>query len=159
MNVELKARTADHVKTYWERTKDPEIRALIPIAELTFEESLRQYEESLFPGASSFGRVIYADGCYVGDVWCYGIDEREEKMAMFSFLIFEKKLWGKGIGSQAAKLFLPEVFSRYQINKMGAFTYADNLSSIEALTKAGFREVERFEEEGRMSVYLEAQRR
>ena len=37
--------------------------------------------------------------------------------------------------------------SRYQINKMGAFTYADNLSSIEALTKAGFREVERFEEE------------
>ena len=138
MNVELKARTADHVKTYWERTKDPEIRALIPIAELTFEESLRQYEESLFPGASSFGRVIYADGCYVGDVWCYGIDEREEKMAMFSFLIFEKKLWGKGIGSQAAKLFLPEVFSRYQINKMGAFTYADNLSSIEALKKAGF---------------------
>ena len=71
---------------------------------------------------------------------------------------FEKKLWGKGIGSQAAKLFLPEVFSRYQINKMGAFTYADNLSSIEALKKAGFREVERFEEEGRMSVYLEAQR-
>ena len=57
-------------------------------------ESLRQYEESLFPGASSFGRVIYADGCYVGDVWCYGIDEREEKMAMFSFLILEKKLWG-----------------------------------------------------------------
>ena len=65
MNVKLKARTADHVKTYWERTKDPEIRALIPIAELTFEESLQQYEESLFPGASSFGRVIYADGCYL----------------------------------------------------------------------------------------------
>ena len=40
MNVKLKARTADHVKTYWERTKDPEIRALIPIAELNFEESL-----------------------------------------------------------------------------------------------------------------------
>ena len=36
MNVELKARTADHVKTYWERTKDPEIRALIPIAAVSY---------------------------------------------------------------------------------------------------------------------------
>lgn len=158
MRIELKARTAEHVKIYWEKTQDAEIRALIPIAALTLHQALQQFEESQKPGASSFGRTVFAEDAYVGDVWCYGIDEKEEKMAMFSFLIFEKALWGKGVGSQAAKLFLPEVFARYRIEKMGAFTFADNLASIGALKKAGFQEMERFEEEGRLSVYLEAQK-
>ena len=76
-------------------------------------------------------------------------------MAMFSFLIFEKRLWGKGVGSQAARLFCQEVFSRYAILKLGAFAYMENVCSLRALEKAGFREKERFLEEGRLSVYLE----
>lgn len=156
VKIYLKPRTAENVTIYWEKTQDREIRSRIPIADLSLEESLRHFEEAQRPGASSFGMSIYADSAYVGDVWCYGIDEWGEKMAMFSFLIFEKSLWGKGVGSAAAKLFLPEIFSRYAIEKVGAFTYADNAASLGALKKAGFQEIERFEEEGRLSVYLEA---
>jgi RimJ/RimL family protein N-acetyltransferase len=155
IKVVLRPRTAEHVRIYWEKTQDEEIRKRIPLQDISLEEALRQFEASRQPDATSFGMCIEADGDYVGDVWCYGIDEAEEEMAMFSFLIFEKRLWGKGVGSQAARLFCQEVFSRYAIRRLGAFAYAKNVCSLRALEKAGFREKERFLEEGRLSVYLE----
>lgn len=158
MNVALTPRTAEHVRIYWKKIQDEEIRKRIPLRDLSLEEALRQFEASRQPGAASFGMCIEAEGEYVGDVWCYGIDETEEKMAMFSFLIFEKGLWGKGVGSQAARLFCREAFSRYAIRKLGAFTYAENIGSLRALEKAGFLEQERFLEEGKLSIYLERQK-
>lgn len=155
MKITLTPRTVEHVKIYWNRTQDQEIRKGIPIQSVSIEEALLQFEASCQPEARSFGRCIEVDGNYVGDVWCYGIHEADEKMAMFSFLIFEKKIWGKGVGSGAAKMFLTEVFSRYAIEKVGAFSYAENIGSLRALEKAGFQEKERFQEAGRLSVYLE----
>lgn len=155
MKITLTPRTAEHVKIYWKKIQDEEIRKHIPLESLSLEEALGQYEASVQPGANSFGMCIEADGDYVGDAWCYGIDEENEKMAMFSFLIFEKSLWGKGVGSEAARLFCTEALSRYKIRKLGAFTYAENIGSLKALQKAGFFEKERFLEEGRLSVYLE----
>ncbi|MCI8543860.1 MAG: GNAT family N-acetyltransferase [Lachnospiraceae bacterium] len=155
MKITLTPRTAEHVKIYWKKIQDEEIRKHIPLESLSLEEALGQFEASVQPGANSFGMCIEADGDYVGDAWCYGIDEENEKMAMFSFLIFEKSLWGKGVGSEAARLFCTEALSRYKIRKLGAFTYAENIGSLKALQKAGFFEKERFLEEGRLSVYLE----
>lgn len=157
IKVALKPRRLEHVRIYWEKTQDKEIRRRIPLQDISLEEALRQFEASRQPGATSFGMCIEADGDYVGDVWCYGIDEAGEQMAMFSFLIFEKSLWGKGVGSEAARLFCQEAFSRYDIRKLGAFAYAENTGSLRALEKAGFREKERFLEDGRLSVYLEWQ--
>lgn len=151
----LVPRTAGHVKIYWEKMQDEEIRRRIPMRDLSLEEALRQFEASRQPGAGSFGMCIEADGRYVGDVWCYGIDEEDGEMAMFSFVIFEKDLWGKGVGSEAARLFCTEMLSRYEVRKLGAFAYAENIGSLRALEKAGFQERERFQEEGRISVYLE----
>lgn len=155
MKITLTPRTAEHVKIYWKKIQDEEIRKHIPLESLSLEEALGQFEASVQPGANSFGMCIEADSDYVGDAWCYGIDEENEKMAMFSFLIFEKSLWGKGVGSEAARLFCTEALSRYKIRKLGAFTYAENIGSLKALQKAGFFEKERFLEEGRLSVYLE----
>ena len=112
IKVVLRPRTAEHVRIYWEKTQDEEIRKRIPLQDISLEKALRQFEASRQPDATSFGMCIEADGDYVGDVWCYGIDEAEEEMAMFSFLIFEKRLWGKGVGSQAARLFCQEVLSQ-----------------------------------------------
>ena len=155
MKVSLVPRTAEHVRICWKATQDEEIRKRIPLQDISLEEALRQFEASRQPDATSFGMCIEADGDYVGDVWCYGIDEAGEEMAMFSFLVFEKRLWGRGVGSQAARLFCQEAFSRYAILKLGAFAYAENISSLKALEKVGFLEKERFLEEGKLSVYLE----
>ena len=128
IKVVLRPRTAEHVRIYWEKTQDEEIRKRIPLQDISLEKALRQFEASRQPDATSFGMC---------------------------FLIFEKRLWGKGVGSQAARLFCQEVFSRYAIRRLGAFAYAENVCSLRALEKAGFREKERFLEEGRLSVYLE----
>lgn len=158
MEITLTSRTADHVRQYWEKSQDPEIQEMLPSAADSLEASLKMFEESQQPGAKSFGQVILADGAYVGDIWCYGIDEEDEKMAMLSFCIFEKSVWHKGICTKAVELFLPLAFEKYQIEKMGAFTFSDNLASIGTLKKTGFQEREEFTEEGRLSKYFEKEK-
>lgn len=79
-------------------------------------------------------------------------------MAMLSIVIFEKELWGKGIGAQATKDFIKEVFNKYDLEKIGAFTYAFNHRSIGLLEKTGFSKIEIFIEDGIESIYLEKHR-
>ena len=155
MNITLAERRAAHVSTYWHKTQDEEIKALLPSSAQTEEQALEMYRQSCLPGASSFGRVILADGEYIGDIWCYCIDEQEEKSAMLSYCIFEKEYWGKGIMPEAGRLFLREVFQCYAIEKMGAFTYSANKPSIRVMEKLGFDFVEEWEEEGVFSCYFE----
>lgn len=153
--IRLQPRTAEHVRIYWERTQDDEIRSMFPMAGASLEQALELFEQSNLPGASSYGRIICADGHYIGDIWCYCIDEKEEKTAMLSILIFDKAFWHKGIGQRAIGLFLQEMFTKYQLETIGAFTFADNVSSVHALEKSGFEKLEEFSEDGRASVYLE----
>lgn len=155
MDVILKKRMKDHVITFWEKTQDEEIQKLFPFSIESLEDALKLYEESLKDGALSYGKVIYYGNKYIGDIWCYGIDEINEKMAMLSIVIFEKELWGRGIASQVTKDFIKEVFSKYKIDKVGAFTYTFNDRSIILLEKAGFTKVETFIEDGIESIYLE----
>ena len=104
MQIELKPRTEENVRIYFERTQDPVIQHWLPQASQTVEQAVEAYRQSLAPGAASYGRTIWADGAYVGDIWCYGIHTQQSPDAMVSYCIFEKQLWGKGI---AAK---PEIF-------------------------------------------------
>ncbi len=155
MDISLAVRTTEHVSIYWNKTQDDEIKTMLPSSAESEEKALAMYEESLKSDAKSYGKVILADGTYVGDIWCYCIDETEEKSAMLSYCIFEKTLWNKGIASEAVKLFLKEVFDRYKIDKIGAFTYAFNTASIRVLEKVGFTLIDKWEEDGVMSHYYE----
>lgn len=155
MNIELKTRTRSHVLTFWDETQDEEIRKLFPSSIMSKEEALILFDESLKGAASSYGKVIYFEGRYIGDIWCYSIDESDEKMAMLSTVIFDKKMWGKGIGTEAARTFLDEIFNKYNIEKVGAFTYSNNYASIGLLEKVGFVEIEKFIENGVESRYFE----
>ncbi len=158
MNITLDSRTAVHVSTYWKRTQDAEIKAMLPSSAKTEEQALRMFEDSLRPDATSYGRIILIDDEYVGDIWCYCIDEAEEKSAMLSYCIFEKQYWNKGIATEAVKLFLQDVFQRYQIQRVGAFTYANNRASIRVLEKAGFHWMENWAEDSILSCYYEIEK-
>ena len=155
MTVELKERTESHVRTYFDRTRDPEIRAMIPQTAETVEQAVAAFERTLLPGATSFGRTVYADGAYVGDIWCYCIDLQEEPNAMISYCLFEKELWNRGIATEALNRFETEIVSRFGLKSLGAFTYCDNLSSVRVLEKNGFSKIEEFTEDGRRSVYYQ----
>lgn len=155
MDIKLENRTLDHVIKFWNMTQDEEIRRLFPLSSQSLEDALQAFQESLAEDSKSYGKIILFDDKYIGDIWCYCIDEHMERMAMLSVLIFEKDFWGKGIASEASKAFIKEVAHNYTIDKIGAFTYSTNKASISLLQKLGFVEVEKFIEEGIESSYLE----
>ena len=153
--VELKERSEQHVRIYFERTQDPEIQALIPQSAKTVADAISLFEKTLLPGATSFGRTIYMDGRYVGDIWCYCINHEEEPNAMVSYCLFEKALWNKGIATEAVKQFLAEITPRFSLKTIGAFTYCDNIPSIRVLEKNGFSKMEEFTDGGKLSAYFQ----
>ncbi|MGL4800170.1 MAG: GNAT family N-acetyltransferase [Cellulosilyticaceae bacterium] len=155
MKIELKERTIEHVSIYWKRTQDEEIKKALPTKGCSEEQAIEMFRKSCLPNATSYGRVIYVEGRYVGDVWCYGIDEDNGKFAMLSYALFDKDIWGKGIATTAVGMFVDEVFERYKIDKIGAFTYSSNEASIRVLEKQGFHMAEEFEENAIGSKYFE----
>ena len=106
MYITLRERTADSVRTYFEKANRPEIKQVLPQKAKTVEEALEDYELTLSPNAESYGQTVYADGKYVGDVWCYCIDMDNEPNCMLSFCIFELEYWFKGIATMAVKMFI-----------------------------------------------------
>ena len=155
MDIELRERTPNHVRIYFERVQDPEIQQYLPRTVTSIQQALANFEDTQKPNATSFGRTIYAEGDYVGDVWCYGIDLLETPQAMVSYCIFDKSYWGKGVMSRALALFVAEIEERYAISRIGAFSFAANTASVRALEKNGFRILETFSENGVESVYLQ----
>lgn len=152
--IELRPRTEATVRTYFERAQDEEIKKTLPQKAKTVEEALADYEKTLLPDATSYGKSVYADGVHVGDVWAYCIGGGDPD-AMLSFCIFKKSLWGKGIATEAVRQFLSEIQTKYRLKTVGAFTYSKNAASRKVLQANGFREVETFTEDGKESKYLQ----
>lgn len=155
MIIALKDRTADSVRTYFEKTNRPEIKQVLPQKAKTVEEALEDYEKTLLPNAASFGQTVYVDGKYVGDVWCYCIDMDDEPNCMISFCIFEPEYWSKGIATTAVNMFIKNICAKYHVKTIGAFTFLHNDASIRVLEKNGFAVVEEFEEDGVLSKYFQ----
>lgn len=158
MEVSLRERTAETVAVYFEKANTPEIRKVLPQKATTLEEALADYRQTLLPGASSYGRTIYVGERYVGDVWCYCIDPQNEPNAMVSYCVFERDCWGQGVATGALALFMEEIWEKFQLKSLGAFTYASNVSSIRVLEKNGFRMMEEFAEGGVLSRYYQIDR-
>ena len=95
------------------------------------------------------------DGVYVGDIWCYCIDFDDTPNAMISYCIFESAYWNKGIATEALRLFLLEIRSKYHFHTVGAFTFSDNIPSIRVMEKNNFMMMEEFIEDGVPSQYNE----
>jgi len=155
MRIELRARTEHQVRIYFDRTRDEEIQRMCPQKAQTVEEAIADFRKTLEADANSFGRTVYADGKYVGDVWLYCIDEEENADAMLSFCLFEKELWGRGIMTEAVRMFLEETERRFSLRTVGAFTFVENRGSQRVLMKNGFVLQESFFEDGRESGYFE----
>ena len=151
----LKERTEETVRIYFEKVSTEKIRAVLPQRAKTVEEALQDYRQTLLQGAVSYGRTIWLEQSYIGDIWCYGIHMEMEPDAMISYCIFEEAVWGKGIATEAVKIFLREISEKFQIETIGAFTFWDNIASIRVLEKNGFERKEVFEESGRISAYFQ----
>ncbi len=74
MKVELRERTEETVRIYFETVRRQGLDRTLPQQAKTAEEAVEDYRQTLLPGAKSYGRTIWVDGTYAGDVWCYGIE-------------------------------------------------------------------------------------
>lgn len=155
MKIELKERTERHVRIYYEKVQDPDIRKTLPQTVETLEQALVNFRNTLQPNATSYGKTVYVDEIYAGDIWCYGISPHETPQAMVSYCLFEKMLWGNGVMSIALMQFLDDIAQRYSLTSIGAFTYSSNQASIRVLVKNGFIEKETFVEDGAESKYFQ----
>ena len=129
MEVTLGRRTEKTATFYFQKANTPEIKKYLPQRAATLEEFLADFRASQAPGAPSYGRTIWLDGQYVGDVWCYCIAPGEVPGAMVSYCLFQPERRGRGV--------------------------TDNLPSIRVLEKNSFCMMEEFEEDGRLSRYYE----
>lgn len=154
MKIELRERTADTVLTYFRMTRDPEVSKYLPQKAKSKDEALADYQNTLQPGASSYGRTIFADDNYVGDIWCYCI-QPDKPNAMISYCIFDKAYWNQSIATKSLQMFLTEISIKLNINSVGAFTYSANEASIKVLLKNGFEDAETFIEDGIESKYFQ----
>lgn len=155
MELELRERGFEEVKIYFERSADPEICRMLPRSVTTLEQAVENWRLACQPGADSFGRTIWVDGRYVGDIWCYSIRPGSSPEGMLSYCIFDKTLWGRGIATRAAAAFLLEIKARFGLKTIGAFCYQENRASLCVLKKTGFVCRESFTEDGVASCYLE----
>lgn len=155
MVIILGDRTEASVRQYYEKAQQPEIKKMLPQKAKSVEEAVSDYKKTLLPGSTSYGRTVYADGTYIGDIWCYRIDKSETPNAMLSFCIFEASFQNKGAATQAVSLFLNEMRRLYYVNTIGAFTFSENRASQRVLEKSGFQLTEEFFEDGKASRYYQ----
>lgn len=155
MEISLGVRREHHAIAFWHAAQNESIRRMLPLSASSPEEAAAQWRAAQAPGASSYGRIILADGRYIGDVWCYCIDTAGQPQAMLSYCIIDPSMHGRGVATQAVQLFLEEIAERFSIRTVGAFTFADNMPSIRVLEKCDFVRQELFEEDGRLSCYYQ----
>lgn len=155
MKIELGDRTPETVALYFGKAQQQIIKSTLPQKAATVEEALKDYRNTLLPNATSYGRIIIVNNVYVGDVWCYCINQEETPNAMLSYCVFDNSCWNKGIATAAVSLFLTEVKEKYALHTMGAFTFSDNQASIKVLEKNSFSFIEEFFEDGRKSRYFQ----
>ena len=155
MVINLCDRTEASVRLYYEKAQQPEIKKVLSQKAKSVEEAVSDYKQTLRPDSASCGRTVYANGTYVGDVWCYRIDKTETPNAMLSFCIFERSFQNKGIATDAVALFLKEIRKKYYVNTIGAFTFSENRASQRVLEKSGFQLMEEFCEDGIESRYYQ----
>lgn len=155
MKIELGERTAETVALYFVKAQQQIIKDTLPQKAKTVEEALSDYQETLLPDATSYGRTIIVNGAYIGDVWCYCIDKEDTPNAMLSYCIFDDSYWNQGIATAAVSLFLNEIKGKYELHTIGAFTFSENRASIKVLEKNGFSFVEEFYEDRRKSQYFQ----
>jgi len=82
--------------------------------------------------------AIVSDGTIVGNIGILSKEDIHRKNVEIGYFLSEK-YWGKGIATRALKAVTSYAFSNFDIVRVYAETFADNIRSRRALEKAGFK--------------------
>jgi RimJ/RimL family protein N-acetyltransferase len=120
----------------------------------TYDEVVRHYLPAIEGSAPTDLYLILSDGRPVGFIQTYRVSDYpeyrdlvavEEGVAGVDLFVAEPELTGRGFGSEALRRFVADiVFSDPEIHACVADPDAENIASLRAFEKAGFRVVRRF---------------
>lgn len=142
----LRALTAEDVhEAYVHGLNDPEVnKYMVSVrAQTQTLETVRAFVESDHVAAHAvlFGIWMDGEGRHCGTVRLHGIDAVERK-AVLGVCIFDKRAWGRALGSAAIGAVTRWAFSELGLASIEAGTYLDNAASWKAFLKADYSVLE-----------------
>ncbi len=100
-------------------------------------DNIRAYVKEINASGTDHIWRILCDGRHVGNVKLAGINARHRR-ANLSLLIGDRRVWGQGVATEAIRLATAASFKKYDLFKIFAGIYADNIASVRAFEKAGY---------------------
>ena len=146
--VALGPRRRDLIPTYLRWINDFEVTRTLSIR---MAPTTREAEEAWYEGITKreneIGFTIYEKSTLqpIGNAGLYDVDYFH-RTAKFAIMIGEKECWGKGYGTETARLMLDYGFTVLGLHSIMLYAYSYNERGIRAYTRAGFKEVGRLRE-------------
>lgn len=100
--------------------------------------------------------VYVMDGRLIGEVSLTDINH-SRGAAEFSIVLFDPDYWGRGYGTEAARMFLEDAFSRFNLETIYLYTAHSNRRAISSFQKLGFKTTERLMLERERFVKMEVE--
>ncbi|GEM46542.1 GNAT family N-acetyltransferase [Deinococcus cellulosilyticus] len=82
---------------------------------------------------------IWIDGVLSGLVSYYFDDGRLKRWIEMGIVIYDERLWSRGYGREALKLWTTELFERFDLPRLGLTTWSGNPRMVRAARKVGFQ--------------------
>lgn len=126
--------------TRWFR--DDEIQSLVNvdvIMPVTDEAEQEFYEQAVKKSSDAFYfsiRTLEGD-LLIGNCSLFGINQKN-RSAEFGIVIGEKQYWGRGYGSDTARVILRFAFEEVNLNRVHLEAFAYNERAIRSYEKVGF---------------------
>ena len=104
----------------------------------------RQAQETFIEKTNASGQdalsgiVVRKTGQLIGSAGLHQIDFRHRR-ASFSLLIGEKRVWGKGYGTEATTLVVDYAFRELHLNRLQLHVYEYNPRGMRVYEKVGFQ--------------------
>lgn len=104
------------------------------------QKTLRNYVRKILKDKNLYFFAIFQkdDGKHIGNIKLGPIDWHH-KFGEIGIIIGDKAYWGQGYATEAIKLITNFAFKKLKLHKLTAGAYENNLGSIKAFTKAGFK--------------------
>ncbi|MBU7011990.1 MAG: GNAT family N-acetyltransferase [Theionarchaea archaeon] len=137
--VQLRPLERKHLQKCVEWLNDPEVTEHLSMSEpMSMEGEQRWYENLLRDKSSRVYAIETLEGNHIGNVGFHNLDLHDRK-AELGIFVGEKKLWGKGYGTEAILLALKLAFEGLNLNRVYLRTFSENKRAQKCYEKVGFK--------------------
>ena len=98
--------------------------------------TLDEFQHKINPG-DWMRQGIWVDQKLVGEVSAYYEDGQLQRWLDVGLVIYQQQVWGQGLGSQALRLWINQVFERSALPHVGLTTWSGNVRMMKVAENVG----------------------